>query len=423
MSRNERGGLSPSLNALVAFADEELSRIDIALLNLACASGLPGAEDIDQVSLLAKLDDWTHEARHQIQRNWYRFLADPADYENSPGYFHILVVITTLQRDLGVRYNPERVKDPKFQDPFCVDPDFRDSRDLFIHGILNGPGGTCASMPVLYTAVCRRLGFPVFLVEAKDHLYCRWDDVQGQFFPRERFNIEGSGHGFGMYPDSYYETWPRELSDFDRESGAYGKCLSPREELACFLTTRGHCPLDNGRRDEAIECFRWSVELAPHDKRYVLQLESILNANRGRYYIPPPPPPRASLRPGSVFKVAFGRFPPENLPQGVTIKYVSPSDADPLPAQPLAPQPLLLHGRCIKVAAGCPLPTCLPPGTPMQVVPADQADDLSAFEAAAPTHQPFPGFTRPSSPPFLPQHGRPGLNGPSHGPLPSLPSY
>lgn len=188
----------------------------------------------------------------------------------------------------------------------------------------------------------------------------------------------------------------------------------PREELACFLTTRGHCLLDNGRRDEAIECFRWSVELAPHDKRYQLQLDSILDQGRGRYYIPPHNPYPA----GTVAKVPCGSLPPADLPWGVPIKYVPASEME--PAGGRRPEP----GRVYKVAAGRPLPACLPPGTPMQVVPADQADDLSVFEAAAKTPQSFPQFGRPPQPAFGPNQGRLGINGPQRGSaLPGLPGY
>jgi hypothetical protein len=293
------------------------------------------------------------------------------------------------------------VKDPTFQDPHSVNPDFRDSRDLFIHGIVNGPGGTCSSMPVLYTAVARRLGFPVYLVEAKNHSYCRWDG-QGQ-----RFNIEGSGRGFGMYPDSHYDEWPLPLTDFDRTNGAYGKCLTPREELAGFLTTRGHCLLDNGRRDEAIECFRWSVDLAPHDKRYQAQFDSILNPNRGRLFIPPRNPYPA----GAVVEVPCGSLPPVDLPWSVPVKYANAGARHGLLDQRARP------GQIIKVAAGQPLPTCLPPGTPMQVVPVDQADDLSVFEAAARHPQALPNAGRSPQSAFGPNQVRSGISGPQRGPL------
>ncbi len=39
--------------------------------------------------------------------------------------------------------------------------------------IADDNGGTCVSMPVLYTAVARRLGYPVKLVLAKGHAFCR----------------------------------------------------------------------------------------------------------------------------------------------------------------------------------------------------------------------------------------------------------
>ena len=63
---------------------------------------------------------------------------------------------------------------------------------LFIHGIIDGPGGTCASMPVLYVAVGRRLGYPLKLVEARGHLLLRWDDPLGQRLGTpDVFNVEG----------------------------------------------------------------------------------------------------------------------------------------------------------------------------------------------------------------------------------------
>ncbi len=45
-----------------------------------------------------------------------------------------------------------------------------DSRFLFIHGLLTGFGGTCVSMPILYLAIARRLGYPLKLVETKEAL-------------------------------------------------------------------------------------------------------------------------------------------------------------------------------------------------------------------------------------------------------------
>jgi len=111
-------------------------------------------------------------------------------------------------------------------------------------------------------------------------------------------------------------------------------------------------------------------------------------------------------------EVPYGSQPPADLPWGVPIKYVAANGGCGLPGR----QPM--PGLTIKVAAGQPLPTCLPPGTPMQVVPADQADDLSAFEAAAKRPQALPQFGRLPQHPFGPNHGRPGISGAQRGPLP-----
>ncbi len=140
----------PALIQQLQLGGESPDDYDLAEWNLLLAQGLPGADDLDAPGLLDIIDDWAKKVRLETQRSYYRFLESPADYQDSQGYFCVLVLVTVLERDLGVGYNPERVRDQSFQDPYCVDPDFTDSNDLFIHGILDGPGGTCASMPVLY---------------------------------------------------------------------------------------------------------------------------------------------------------------------------------------------------------------------------------------------------------------------------------
>ena len=187
-------------------------------------------------------------------------------------------MLQVLQEDFGVRYNPKRTTDSDFQNATCMNPDFRDSRDLFIHGIIDGDGGTCCSMPVLYAAVARRLGYPLRLVEAPGHLFCRWDDPTGSIdrVP-EVINIEGSGDGISTYPDEYYLTWPKPWSDADRKADCYLKTLSPEQEFASFLATRAECLTDCGRTAEAIQAYTWAIALAPSDIRYRSQLAKLRN--------------------------------------------------------------------------------------------------------------------------------------------------
>ena len=106
----------------------------------------------------------------------------PEEFKHSPNRFRMAALVTVLQRHLGVHYYL----------PFNEgDYNATDSRNLFIHGVLNGHGGTCVTMPVLYVAIGRRLGYPLKLVEAYQHLFVRWDEAGG-----ERFNIECTCPGF-----------------------------------------------------------------------------------------------------------------------------------------------------------------------------------------------------------------------------------
>ena len=250
----KRRPMVPALAELFTAVNDYLQTLDVGALNLICARGLPGAEKLDPERYFDWLDDAAHRADFETRRHWYRFLESPATYNNSPGYFCCYFLLQVLQEDFGVRYNPARVRDPTFQDPKCVEPDFKDSRDLFIHGIIDGPGGTCASMPVIYVAVGRRLGYPLKLVETKSHLFVRWDDPKGERLGvPEVFNVEGTGQGIGSFEDDHYRRWPERWTEAEHAGDFYLKSMSPVQELAAFLSTRAECLVDNRRVAEAIQ--------------------------------------------------------------------------------------------------------------------------------------------------------------------------
>ena len=255
------------------FGCRTLPHLDIAAMNILCAVGLRGADAIDPEHCLGWLETAAAKVDFETRRHWYRFLRSPGDFENSPGFFCCSFLLQILQEDFRVRYNPARVRDPKFQDPKCFDPDFRDSQDLFIHGIIDGPGGTCSSMPVLYVAVGRRLGYPLKLVETRGHLFVRWDDPRGtKFGIPEVFNIEGAGEGIALHDDEHYRHWPEEWTEADAAGGWYLRSLDARGEFAAFLAIRGECLTDNHRVGEAIQAYNWACRLKPEDARYRAQL-------------------------------------------------------------------------------------------------------------------------------------------------------
>ena len=251
------------LGALLSAAPDSLGDIDIAEMNLLCAAGLPGADEIDIDKLLATLDEWAERVKLETNRNLHVFRRNPNQYENSEAYFRAMMLVTVLQKDLGVRYNPERIRDV----------DFKRSEDLFIHGMIaSDNGGTCVSMPVLYVAVGRRVGYPLKLVLAKAHVFVRWDSPDG-----ELFNIEATNQGMNSFDDEYYKTWPQKMTPAEIASGCYLKSLGAAGELALFLATRGHCLLDNGRTSEAQIAYAQAHHLAPGDPRGLAYLANAVN--------------------------------------------------------------------------------------------------------------------------------------------------
>ncbi len=238
----------PSLGDLASMPSKQLEQQDLALLNLRCAEGLPGAEKLDVEQTLATLDRWAARVRHETERHLYKYQRSPQEFENSEGYYRMMMLITVLQQDFKVHYNPDRIRDI----------DFRRSQDLFIHGMIGSDnGGTCVSMPVLYTAVARRLGYPVYLTTAKEHVLCRWDKG------KERFNVEATSQGMNSYDDAYYMKWPKPITEAEVKAGEYLKSLSVAESLAMFLAARGHCLEDNGRLASARVSYAQAAALSP----------------------------------------------------------------------------------------------------------------------------------------------------------------
>lgn len=240
----------PDWKALALLPEEQLAEIDVAVVNLSCALGLPDAETINVQQCIQRLDRWAGYANQYTQTSLPEFLRNPSAYNNSEAYCRILCMVTALQRDMGLRYNEAKI-------PTDVP---LDTSDTFLHGALFGAGGTCASIPVIYVAVGRRLGYPLKLVTARgrqgtDHLFCRWEDEQ------DRFNIEATALGLNCYPDDYYRRAPYVHNPQAEQFGGVLKSQSPRQELSGFLMARGFRWLDYGNHRQAANSFAWGWSL------------------------------------------------------------------------------------------------------------------------------------------------------------------
>jgi hypothetical protein len=237
---------------LVEMPETELAKRDIAEVNLACVADLPDAAGVNVRACLDKLDRFADGVRRYTRKCLPHFRAAPEEFENSEAYFRVLCLVTHLQRDLGVRYNPAKVP---------VDVPL-ETADVFIHGVLFGDGGTCASIPVVYAAVGRRLGYPIKLVACRTgevgHLFARWDDPRG-----ERLNIEATNKGLSCLPDEEYRTGRCAVTPEVERDCQLLVSMTPKMELADFLVQRGLLWRHLGRHREAFESFLWAALLHP----------------------------------------------------------------------------------------------------------------------------------------------------------------
>src|SRR5262249_48450501 len=145
----------------------QLGRLDIAEVHLTCAAGLPGAENIDVkrcINALDRMADWVRGyTGHCLAKRV------PGMVEFTEPKARMMCLGTVVWKGAGVHYNTAKVPEDALWD----------LSDSFIHGAIYGDGGTCATLPIIYTAVGRRLGYPIKLVCAWgpkwQHLFCRWD--------------------------------------------------------------------------------------------------------------------------------------------------------------------------------------------------------------------------------------------------------
>jgi hypothetical protein len=250
-----------NITQLLRLPARRLSDVPVTRMNLLCAAGLSAHSNPDLSEFEETLSFWAEHVRSETSRHLYRFARNPAEFENSPGFFRMLLLTVVLSEDFGVHYDPTRTAGPALS--YQKDGFFSDPQSVFLDGLL-GPKrlGTCSSLPVLYVAIGRHLGYPLKLVTTKAHLFVRWDGGG------ERFNVEATARGLCRFEDDYYRHWPFEIGSKEESENHYLKSLTPPEELAVFLSIRGMCMLERGRSSEAADAFGAAARLAPDCREY-----------------------------------------------------------------------------------------------------------------------------------------------------------
>lgn len=254
----------PDWRMLVDLDERELANFDVGAMNLACAPGLPQADRIDYSGCIVCLDRWAQGIREITRKGLEaEYPLQPSRYDHSEHLYRAVTLVLGLKHFCGVIYNPAKTG-AKLTDPFDLD-------EQFIHGAIQGPGGTCATLPVVYAAVGRRLGYPIRLVITKGHMFSRWDDPQTGV----RFNIEGTvGNGFNTHDDQYYRSWPYTITDAEEAAFGWLSSLTPRQEFACFIASRAFqwWQLGMNRRAIAAQMIAVKVEGVQGARCHQLQL-------------------------------------------------------------------------------------------------------------------------------------------------------
>jgi tetratricopeptide (TPR) repeat protein len=251
----------PTLAEILQMAPDELSRLDLGLRNLVCATGLPGAEDMDIPEYMRRLEVLAEYVRKKTQRQLPMFRENPGQFHFprpvTENFFRIIVLVHALKTDAGLRYNPERADQKNSDKPFSA-------KEMLINGLLSDERiGTCNTIPVVIAAVGRRLGYPLYLCCTHQHVWTRWDGGG------ERFNIEASGpNDFSDFDDDHFRSELEPMRKAGIDTSYYLKNLTPADELALFLFSRGWVLEDHKRFEEGLPGWAKCCFLAPTEPMY-----------------------------------------------------------------------------------------------------------------------------------------------------------
>jgi hypothetical protein len=293
------------LKQLVQLSEPELAALDVAVIQNICAQGLPGAEDLRPESGKQTLDEMARTVGQRTCECEWMFRQKPRQFQNSRAFFQAVALTTVIQRDFGVRTIAEEgLWDKKVG--------WKDSRNLFLHGLLEGRPGTCSNIPILFAALGRRLGYPLRTVAVPRHQLLRWDDSASG----ERFNIECTTLGFSSPSDFYFAIWPPGAERCRFEGTTWLKSLTCRQELAHFLIQRACCLNAHQRHGEAADACAWAWRLDAEHRPHLETLETVIAewkaAVLSRFVLPYPP-----------VSISGGRLPNSLLPQALERAMIS----------------------------------------------------------------------------------------------------
>ncbi|MBK9989191.1 MAG: hypothetical protein IPP19_00245 [Verrucomicrobia bacterium] len=244
-----------SLPELLALPPESLDKVDVARINLLCAEGLRGAENLDVELCIIELDRLAKYVERETKRNLHQFLERKEEFKSSLGYYRMCMLGTVLAEDLKVHYDEylENLQAARGATSSMSIQDWKtffwDSRNVFLHGLLTKDRtGTCSSMPFLYVAIAQRLGYPAAIAARKHHLYVTYSDAG------DHLNVEATeNRGFATPTDEEYRSSDLVMDNMTKEEidgMGWMKPMDNKQVLNVCLSIRACCLRSAGKYAE-----------------------------------------------------------------------------------------------------------------------------------------------------------------------------
>lgn len=216
------------------------NKIDVGLAALVFAKEV--YPEINVAAYSAKIDLLADEAKRAIQRR--------GKYDSES----VLRMLNSYYyRVHGIQYDKSADARQK-------------QENYFLNTILDTKQGQCVTIPMLYTAIAQRLGYPVYPVMAPEHTFVRFVDpaLKDQ-------NIElSSGAGYSSDEDYAYKL---NISSKAIKSGAYLRTLTRRQYLGVLLQQNAIVWGNQGKIDKAIKYFEKAYELDPKNVYFPKNLQ------------------------------------------------------------------------------------------------------------------------------------------------------
>lgn len=265
-----------ALRRLIAMTTDELAKTDPVVLNLTVARGIAALSEIDVQHYADIVDGWVSDFQSRCFPQWEPyFFANPEDFRNDNRFFMLGMICQYLETEAGIEYieDQREAKEVWYTEP----------SDLFINGVIDTKRGTCGSMAALHLAFAWRLGLPVSIACAKNHIFIRLEDGDVVH------NIEATQSGFGGFSsgddDAFIERFG--LPPIAIESGSDLRALTPHEVLGVFVSLRARHVRDvsltsTGAKGLTVAEPDWLIARSLFPKNRVIYREQMVaSAHRG----------------------------------------------------------------------------------------------------------------------------------------------